>query len=81
MPDGDIRDAVQTNLSGADDSVENSHLYLISCWVGMVVKYYEIQFVHYVILISNSTMVFMRKYAFTHIFFYLCVFLLTAEND
>ena len=57
-----------TNSSGVEDSMDNSHSYLISFWAGIVFESYEILLFRYVSGISNSPMIFMLKYAFTCIF-------------
>ena len=57
------------NRCGVKDSVENYQSYLVSCCVGMVFESYEIHLFRFVIRISISLMIFMLKYAFSHIFF------------
>ena len=54
-------------LCGAEDNVENYQSYLISCCAGIVFESYEIHVFRFVIRISISRMIFMLKYAFTHI--------------
>ena len=56
------------NMSGVGDSMENYQLYLAACSAVLVFESYEIIFFRFVIRISISLMIFMLKYAFTHIF-------------
>ena len=56
-------------MSGVEDSMENYQSYLDACCAVMVFESYGIHFFRFVICISISLMIFMLKYAFTHIFF------------
>ena len=66
-------------MSGVEDSVENYQSYLVAYCTVMVFESYAILFFRFVIRISISLMIFMLKYAFTHIFS-LRILLLAVEN-
>ena len=70
---------VPINMSGVEDSVENSQSYLVACCAGMVFESYESHFFRFVIRISISLMIFLLIYAFTHIFS-LRILLLAVEK-
>ena len=52
-------------MNGVEDSVENFQSYLVACRVVMVFESYAMHFC----FVLSSLMIFMLKYAFTHIFF------------
>ena len=67
-------------MNGVEASVENYQSYLAACCTVMVFESYEnLFFFRSVIHVSISLMIFMLKYAFTHIFS-LRILLLAVEN-
>ena len=67
------------NMCGVKDSVVNYQSYLAACCAVNVFESYEIHFFCFVIHVSIPLMIFMLKYAFTHIFS-LRILLLAVEN-
>ena len=69
-----------TNLSGVEDSMDNSHSYLISFWAGIVFESHEILLFRYVSGISNSPMISCSN-MLSLAFLTAHLLLLTAEKD
>ena len=59
---------VPINMCGVEENEQNYQTYLISSIAVMVFDSHEILFFRVVIRISISRMIFMLKYAFTHLF-------------